>query len=69
MYQGIVKWFNEAKGLGFIRNDEGGGLLVYYSTIHNGRYRTFREGQAVRFDTELDPRDRGLIRAVNVCLA
>lgn len=51
MEMGTVKWFNNAKGFGFIC-PEGGGedISPYYSTIQMDGYRTLKAGQAVRFD-------------------
>jgi CspA family cold shock protein len=51
MEMGTVKWFNNAKGFGFIC-PEGGGedIFAHYSTIQMDGYRTLKAGQAVRFD-------------------
>ena len=70
MNSGIVKWFNEAKGFGFIANDNGGeDVFVHFSAIQSRGFRSLNEGQAVTFDTEADPKGKGKLRAVNVCLA
>jgi CspA family cold shock protein len=48
---GTVKWFNEAKGFGFIANDDGSGdLFVHFSNIIGDGFKTLREGEAVEFD-------------------
>jgi CspA family cold shock protein len=48
---GTVKWFNEAKGFGFISNDDGSGdLFVHFSNIAGTGFKTLREGEAVEFE-------------------
>ena len=70
MNTGTVKWFNEAKGFGFISNDNGGDdVFVHFSAIVADGYKTLNEGQKVTFDIEADPRDSSKFRAVNVCPA
>jgi CspA family cold shock protein len=64
---GTVKWFNEAKGFGFISNDDGSGdVFVHFSAILSDGFKTLAEGQKVTYDVEPDPRDAGKMRAVNV---
>jgi CspA family cold shock protein len=50
MALGIVKWFNNTKGYGFIAPEEGEDLFVHYSEIQTDGYRTLRGGQQVSFD-------------------
>lgn len=51
MPTGTVKWFNNAKGYGFILPDEGGeDLFVHYTSILMDGYKTLKAGQAVTFD-------------------
>ena len=54
MEKGTVKWFNNAKGFGFIC-PEGGGedIFAHYSTIQMDGYRTLKAGQSVQFDAKL----------------
>ena len=47
--KGKVKWFNNAKGFGFIEREEGGDIFVHYSSIKVDGYRTLKEGQQVEF--------------------
>ncbi|OGT47303.1 MAG: cold shock domain protein CspD [Gammaproteobacteria bacterium RIFCSPHIGHO2_12_FULL_41_20] len=46
---GIVKWFNNSKGYGFIQRDSGGDVFVHYRAIRGDGYRTLEEGQRVEF--------------------
>jgi len=57
MSTGQVKWFNNAKGFGFILPDEGGGdLFAHYSAITMEGYKTLKAGQAVSFDIVEGPK-------------
>jgi CspA family cold shock protein len=57
MPEGTVKWFNERKGFGFISQDDGGGIFVYYSSINMPGFKKLVEGDRVSFEVEED--DRG----------
>ena len=50
MYKGTVKWFNNAKGYGFIGYDDGPDVFVHFSSIEADGYKALREGEAVRFN-------------------
>ncbi len=53
MATGRVKWFNNAKGYGFVRPDDGGNdLFVHYSYINMDGYKTLKAGQPVNFDVK-----------------
>ena len=56
MAEGIVKWFNEKKGFGFIEQEEGGDVFVHYSAINVSGFKTLSEGERVSFDVEQDSR-------------
>jgi cold shock protein len=49
MEQGTVKWFNAAKGFGFISRQNGEDVFVHFSAIQSDGYRTLQDGQAVEF--------------------
>ena len=46
---GKVKWFNEAKGFGFIQQDEGPDVFVHFRAINSTGFKTLAEGQRVQF--------------------
>jgi len=48
--EGTVKWFNAAKGFGFIEQDNGGDVFVHYSAIKSQGYKTLDEGARVSFE-------------------
>ncbi len=52
MANGIVKWFNERKGYGFIEQEDGPDVFVHQSAIKGTGFRTLQEGERVRFDIE-----------------
>ncbi|MHB8883107.1 MAG: cold-shock protein [Thermodesulfovibrionales bacterium] len=56
MQKGTVKWFNEAKGFGFITKEDGGDVFVHYSEIEASGFKTLAEGQAVTFEVEDGPK-------------
>ncbi|MGE5238769.1 MAG: cold-shock protein [Chloroflexota bacterium] len=50
MATGTVKWFNEAKGYGFITQDNGGDVFAHYSAIQGNGFKSLSEGDKVSFD-------------------
>jgi CspA family cold shock protein len=52
MAQGIVKWFSDKKGFGFIEQEEGGDIFVHYSAIDMPGFKTLSEGDRVTFEVE-----------------
>ena len=57
MADGVVKWFSDKRGYGFIEKEGGGDIFVHYSAINMDGFKTLAEGDRVTFDVEED--DRG----------
>jgi CspA family cold shock protein len=56
MEQGNVKWFNDAKGFGFISRQNGEDVFVHFSAIQSNGFRSLQEGQLVSFDVKRGPK-------------
>lgn len=63
MAQGRVKWFNEAKGYGFITQEGGEDVFVHYSAIQANGFKTLAEGDVVEFEVTRGPKG---LQATNV---
>ena len=66
MAEGTVKWFNDAKGFGFITQDDGPDVFVHFSTIQGDGFKSLAEGERVNFDIEDGPKG---LQASNVSKA
>jgi len=56
MANGIVKWFNDSKGFGFIEQEDGPDVFVHHSAIVATGFRSLNEGDRVTFDVEQGPK-------------
>ena len=63
--KGTVKWFNAAKGYGFIQRENGEDVFVHFSAIQSQGYRTLDEGAKVEFEVTKGPKG---LQATNVAL-
>jgi len=63
MEKGTVKWFNGAKGFGFISRNSGEDVFVHFKSIAGDGYKTLNEGDTVEFDVEKGPKG---LQAANV---
>lgn len=64
--QGVVKWFNAAKGYGFIQRQSGEDVFVHFSAIQMDGYKSLNEGQLVEFEVKQGPKG---LQAENVTSA
>jgi len=63
MAQGVVKWFNDSKGFGFIEQDNGEDVFVHFSAIQGDGFKSLAEGDQVSFDVQKGPKG---LQAANV---
>ncbi len=63
MIHGVVKWFSDHKGFGFIEQEDGDDLFVHHTGIHANGFRSLHEGDHVTFEIEDSPKG---LAAVNV---
>ncbi len=63
MAQGSVKWFNDAKGFGFISQEDGEDVVVHFSAIQASGFKSLTEGDKVEFEVSRGPKG---LQAANV---
>jgi cold shock protein len=63
MAKGVVKWFNDAKGFGFIEQDNGDDVFVHFSAIQGDGFKSLAEGDSVTFEVQKGPKG---LQAANV---
>ena len=63
MTKGTVKWFNDSKGFGFIKSEDGSDVFVHHTSILGNGFKSLAEGDTVSFDTEKGPKGP---KAINV---
>ncbi|MDM8551441.1 cold-shock protein [Desulfobacterales bacterium HSG2] len=56
MTKGIVKWFNDRKGFGFIEQEDGNDVFVHHSAINSSGFRSLNEGDRVTFEVKQGPK-------------
>lgn len=61
--KGVVKWFNDSKGFGFIVTDDGQEVFAHYSAIITDGYKTLTEGEEVEFEVREGPKG---LQAANI---
>lgn len=67
--QGTVKWFNAAKGYGFIAHEGGKDVFVHFSAIESEGYRSLNEGEQVEFTIEDSPKGPQAVNVTRVAVA
>ena len=66
MANGIVKWFSNRKGYGFIEQEDGPDVFVHHSGINGSGFKSLREGDKVTFDIEKGPKGPSAVNVTTV---
>lgn len=67
--KGIVKWFNDAKGFGFIEHTTGKDVFVHYSVIEDAGFKTLKDGEEVLYEIEDGPKGLHAVKVVRAAAA
>ena len=67
MLRGTVKWFNDARGYGFIARENGNEVYVHHTVIEGSGYRTLQEGEEVEYEERQGERGLEAAHVVKVC--
>ena len=62
MGEGVVKWFSERKGFGFIEQEDGQDLFVHHSAINMTGFRTLNDGDRVSFEIDRGPKAKNVTK-------
>ena len=58
MADGVVKWFNDSKGFGFLKQENGEDVFVHFSAIQTEGFKSLKEGQKVSFEVTQGPKGK-----------
>ncbi len=64
--KGVVKWFNDAKGFGFIEHNTGKDVFVHYSVIQSEGFKTLKDGEEVEYEIKEGPKGLHALKVVRV---
>jgi CspA family cold shock protein len=64
--EGTVKWFNDAKGFGFITSDEGVDVFVHHTAIMENGFKSLKENQRVSFEVKQGPKGPNAVNVVKL---
>ncbi|RMD92347.1 MAG: cold shock domain-containing protein [Calditrichaeota bacterium] len=66
MQKGSVKWFNDAKGYGFIQTESGEDVFVHYRAIESEGFKSLKEGEEVEFEYEIGPKGPRATKVIKI---
>ena len=66
MSDGVVRWFDEDKGYGFITGQDGSNIFVHYSNILMNGFKYLKEGEEVRYDVDISGKGKSAINVYRI---